>query len=106
MELNVKRGSYTAKMPHQADGAVAPELDPLVDPRWGDVGDDTASPKRRSLLAIAGSLVVEISLPKLLFAVTALLVLPAVLLGITPLIATAWVASMAPPAARGVRRRA
>ena len=70
------------------------QLDPLADPRWGDIGDDAASPKRRSLLAIAGSLLVEISLPKLLFAVTTLLLLPAVLLGIAPVIATAWVASM------------
>ena len=37
---------------------------PIVDPRQGDVGDDAASRKQRSLLAIAGSLLVEISLPK------------------------------------------
>ena len=42
---------------------------PLIDPRWGDIGDDVASPGQRSLLAIAGSLLVEISLPKLLLAV-------------------------------------
>jgi predicted MPP superfamily phosphohydrolase len=69
---------------------VAPDLDPLVDPRGGDVGDDTVSPKRRSLISIAGSLLVEISLPKLLFAATVQLLLPAVLLGIAPLVATAW----------------
>jgi predicted MPP superfamily phosphohydrolase len=71
-----------------------PHLDPLFDPRWGDVGDDTASPKQRSLLAIAGSLLVEISLPKLLFAGTILLLLPAVLLGIAPLVLTAWLAEV------------
>ena len=33
----------------------------LFDPRKGDVEDDSSSPKRRSLLAIAGSLFAEIS---------------------------------------------
>ncbi|WP_426435708.1 metallophosphoesterase family protein [Bradyrhizobium genosp. P] len=46
------------------------------------------------MLAIAGSLLVEISLPKLLFAWTVSLVLPAVLLGLTPLVATAWLATV------------
>src|SRR5215470_9534825 len=63
---------------------------PIVDPRQGDVGDDAASTKQRSLLAIAGSLLVEISLPKLLFAWTILVLLPAVLLGLVPLVASAW----------------
>jgi predicted MPP superfamily phosphohydrolase len=69
-------------------------LDPLLDPRWGDVGDDSASPKQRSLLAIAGSLLVEISLPKLIFAATVLLLLPALLLGVAPLVASAWLAEV------------
>jgi hypothetical protein len=67
---------------------------PLVDPRQGDIEDDAASPGQRSLLAIAGSLLVEISLPKLLFAWTVSLVLPAALLGLTPLVATAWLAKV------------
>ena len=62
----------------------------LIDPRQGDIEDDAASPGRRSLLAIAGSLLAEISLPKLLFAWTVLLLLPAVLLGLAPLLASAW----------------
>src|SRR5258708_19494540 len=62
----------------------------LVDPGHGDIEDDAASPGQRSLLAIAGSLLVEISLPKLLFAWTVLLLLPAVLLGLAPLLASAW----------------
>src|SRR5438309_9600195 len=66
----------------------------LIDPRHGDVEDDAASPGQRSLLAIAGSLLVEISLPKLLFAWTVSLLLPAVLLGLTPLVATAWLATV------------
>jgi hypothetical protein len=64
-----------------ARGVEAPLPDPLLDPRWGDVGDDTPSPGQRSLRAIAGTLLVEISLPKLLFAGTVSLLLPAVLLG-------------------------
>ena len=54
---------------------------PLIDPRRGDVEDDVSSPKQRSLLAIAGSLLAEISLPKLLFALTFSILLPALLLG-------------------------
>ena len=66
----------------------------LVDPRRGDIEDDAASPDQRSLLAIAGSLLVEISLPKLLFAWTVSLALPAVLLGLAPLLASAWLATL------------
>ncbi len=62
----------------------------LFDPREGDVEDDSSSPKRRSLLAIAGSLFAEISLPKLALAWTVSILLPAVLLGSAPLVATAW----------------
>src|SRR5215467_10745027 len=87
-----KGPDVTAEVLRPAGDGAQPALDPLVDPRWGDVGDDASSTKRRSLLAIAGSLLVEISLPKLLFAALALLWLPAVLLGIAPLVATAWFA--------------
>jgi predicted MPP superfamily phosphohydrolase len=88
-----KRGSNVpTNVPGQVGRLAAPELDPLVDPRRGDVGDDLASPTQRSLLSIAGSLLIEISLPKLLFAATALVLVPAVLLGFAPLAATAWVA--------------
>jgi hypothetical protein len=62
----------------------------LFDPRMGDVEDDASSPKQKSLLAIAGTLLAEISLAKLLFAWTISLLLPAVLLGVAPLVATAW----------------
>jgi 3',5'-cyclic AMP phosphodiesterase CpdA len=72
----------------------APGLDPLVDPRGGDAGDDIASTKRRSLFSIAGTLLVEISLPKLLFAATVLVLLPAVLLGIGPLVVSAWLTAV------------
>ncbi|MBV9532303.1 MAG: metallophosphoesterase, partial [Bradyrhizobium sp.] len=67
---------------------------PIVDPRQGDIGDDIASPEQRSLLAMAGSLLVEISLPKLMFAWTVSLLLPAVLFGLAPLVVTAAVATV------------
>ena len=73
---------------------------PLLDPRRGDAEDDASSPKRRSLLAIAGSLLAEISLPKLLFAWTFSILLPALLLGLAPLIATAWLLKVSRAAAQ------
>ena len=39
-------------------------MTPLIDPRLGDVEDDASSTKRRSLFAMAGSLLAEISFPK------------------------------------------
>jgi hypothetical protein len=64
---------------------------PILDPRNGDAEDDVSSPKQKSLLAIAGSLLAEISLTKLLLAWIASIVLPAAILGLAPLIVTAWV---------------
>ena len=79
--------------PGSSDDAV--QLCPgLIDPRRGDLEDDIASPHQRSLLAIAGSLLVEISLPKLLFAWTMTLLLPATLLGLAPLLAKTWFANV------------
>jgi predicted MPP superfamily phosphohydrolase len=66
----------------------------IVDPRQGDIEDDASSTIQRSFLAIAGSLLAEISLPKLLFACTLSILLPAILLGLAPLLATAWVAKV------------
>ncbi len=63
---------------------------PLIDPRLGDVEDDASSTKRRSLIAIAGSLLTEISLPKLLAAWMLLILLPSLLLGLAPLVGAAW----------------
>jgi Calcineurin-like phosphoesterase len=63
----------------------------LLDPRDGDAEDDASSPKQKSLLAIAGSLLAEISVTKLLIAWAASIVLPAAVLGLAPLVATAWV---------------
>jgi 3',5'-cyclic AMP phosphodiesterase CpdA len=65
----------------------------LLDPRNGDVEDDTSSTKRRSLLSLAGTLLVEVSLPKLVAAWLLLVALPCVLLGLAPLIGSAWLAT-------------
>jgi hypothetical protein len=63
----------------------------IVDPRAGDVENDASSTKSRSLLSLAGSLLAEISLPKLVVAWLLLIILPAFALGLAPLIASAWV---------------
>ena len=70
---------------------VAPPGAPLIDPRLGDFESDHSAPKQRSLLAIAGSLLGEISLPKLAVIWTVQILAPAVLLGLAPLILTASV---------------
>ena len=62
----------------------------IIDPRKGDAEDDASSTKRRSLFALAGSLVAEISLPKLVLAWVLLIGLPGFLLGIVPLVGSAW----------------
>ena len=64
---------------------------PLLDPRLGDMENDHSATKQRSLLAIAGSLLAEISLTKLAFAWFVSILLPAVLLGLAPLVLTAWI---------------
>jgi hypothetical protein len=69
-------------------------MPPLIDPRRGDVEDDALSTKRRSVLAIAGSLLAEISLPKLVLAWLLLIIFPGVLLGLVPLVATGWLAAL------------
>src|ERR1700721_4217921 len=50
---------------------------PILDPRNGDAEDDVSSPKQKSLLAIAGSLLAVLSLTKLLLGGFASTVLPA-----------------------------
>jgi 3',5'-cyclic AMP phosphodiesterase CpdA len=62
----------------------------LIDPRAGDIQDDAASPRHHSLLAMTGSLLVEMNLVKLALAVLTMIILPALLLGVAPLLATAW----------------
>jgi len=65
-------------------------MSPVLDPRLGDVEDDASSTKVRSLFSLLGSLLVEISFPKLIWSCTALFILPGLLLGLTPLVASAW----------------
>jgi len=65
-------------------------LRPAIDPRRGDIEDDASSSKRRSLLSLAGSLLAEISLPKLAVAFTLLVAVPALTLGIAPIVVAIW----------------
>jgi predicted MPP superfamily phosphohydrolase len=66
----------------------------VIDPRRGDIEDDASSTKRRSMLSLAGSLLVEISLPKLIVAWALLLVLPGLLLGLAPIVVTSWLSTV------------
>jgi Calcineurin-like phosphoesterase len=73
---------------------------PILDPRQGDVEDDASSTKRRSLISLLGSLLAEISLPKLLAAWTILIVFPVLILGVAPLLASIWISTISTKAAR------
>jgi hypothetical protein len=68
--------------------------EPVIDPRRGDVEDDASSPRQRSLLSLAGGLLSEISLPKLLIAWVVMLIAPCFVLGLSPLILSAWLARL------------
>lgn len=67
---------------------------PIVDPREGDLDDDASSTKSHSLLSLAGTLLAEVSLTKLVFAWVLLIALPAMLMGAAPLLVTIWVSSV------------
>lgn len=71
-----------------------PAFAAILDPRLGDIEDDVSSTKRRSMLSLAGSLLVEISLPKLIIAWVLLLVLPGLLLGLVPIVVTSWLGAV------------
>ena len=64
---------------------------PLIDPRNGDIEDDASSPDRHSLLSLAGTLLAEISFPKLAMAWIWLVAAPALLLGLAPILASVWI---------------
>ena len=83
MNLSVVEAEHGRHAPKSAN--------PILDPRLGDMENDHSATKQRSLLAIAGSLLAEISLPKLLFAWATSILMPAVLLGLAPLALTAWI---------------
>jgi len=77
-------------------------LRPAIDPRRGDIEDDASSSKRRSLLSLAGSLLAEISLPKLAVAFTLLVVIPSWALGIAPIVAAIWFGKLSNKLAAGL----
>jgi hypothetical protein len=70
-------------------------MKPLVDPRHGDIEDDASSTKSNSLLTMAGSLLGEISFGKLIVAWLILFVVPAVIVGVVPLVVSAWAGKLA-----------
>ncbi|MBN9016762.1 MAG: metallophosphoesterase [Rhizobiales bacterium] len=67
---------------------------PIVDPRGGDIEDDASSTKSRTLISLAGSLLAEISFPKLVVAWTILIGLPVLVLGLAPFLASIWLQSL------------
>jgi hypothetical protein len=64
--------------------------EPIIDPRKGDIEADASSTKKRSMLALAGGMLVEISWPKLFIAWALLLVVPGIVLGFIPIATTMW----------------
>ena len=74
--------------------AKKPASELLIDPRRGDIEADASSTKSQSMLAIAGSMLVEISLPKLIFAWALLLVVSGLLLGLVPIVVAEWVTTV------------
>lgn len=71
-----------------------PKASGLLDPRAGDIEDDASSPEKRSMLLIAGSLLAEISLPKLLVSWVVMIGFPGLLLGTAPLLLSAWLSTL------------
>ena len=69
-------------------------MTPILDPRDGDIEDDAASTKRRSLVSLAGSLLAEISLPKLAIVWMLLIGVPGLLLGAAPLVVSVWIGAV------------
>jgi hypothetical protein len=68
-------------------------LKPIIDPRLGDIENDASSTKSRSLLSLAGTLLTEISLPKLAVTWVLLVLLPGLLLGVTPVVVSIWLSA-------------
>jgi hypothetical protein len=69
-------------------------MPPILDPRNGDIEDDASSTRKRSMLALAGSLLAEISLPKLAIAWMLLIGFPGLLLGAAPLLVSIWITAI------------
>ena len=66
-------------------------MTPILDPRAGDIEDDQSSTTRRSLVSLAGSLLAEVSFPKIVLAWVLIVGLPGVFLGAAPLVVSVWV---------------
>ena len=62
----------------------------FIDPRDGDFESDASSSKNRSMLSLAGSLLAEISLAKLIVAWFVLIGVPAFMLGVIPIAVSVW----------------
>ena len=78
-------------MPSKTDAKRASaDLNSVIDPRFGDIEDDASSTQRRSLLSLAGSMLVEISFAKLVVAWVVLLILPGLLIGLAPMLVSFW----------------
>lgn len=71
-----------------------PQLTSMIDPRLGDIEADALSTKKRTMLSLAGNFLVEISFPKLLTVWALLIAMPALVLGIAPLIGAAWLTKL------------
>jgi hypothetical protein len=96
------RHGASVRQCRQRIAAVRHDATPILDPRGGDAEDDASSTKGQSLLALAGTLLAEISLPKLVGAWLLLVALPGLLLGIAPLLATIWFTAAASRLAHGI----
>jgi hypothetical protein len=91
------RGAGGDPSPHTLSNEPKPDdiyRSALIDPRAGDVEDDASSTKQRKLSAIAGSILAEISLAKFLLAWLLLVVVPGILLGLSPLVFSAWLSQV------------
>ena len=62
----------------------------LIDPRDGDAEDDSSSTKKRPILAIAGSMLAELSPAKFILTWIIIVAAPALTIGMIPPIASAW----------------
>lgn len=69
-------------------------MQPIVDPRGGDIEDDASSTKSRTLISLAGSLLAEISFPKLVVAWAILIGLPVLVIGLAPFLISIWLQSL------------
>jgi predicted MPP superfamily phosphohydrolase len=66
----------------------------LIDPRSGDFEDDTSSTEQRPMLALAGSMLAELSLIKLAITWLILVAFPALILGLAVPLLSAWLSKV------------